>query len=110
MIGLHLIVDGVTSNRVEKKDLERVLSELPAIIDMKILAGPMTVRGLPENPGVTGFVIVDKSHIAIHTFDEGNKISIDVFSCRMFKEGEVIDYLKDGLKLTSFHSKLLKRG
>ncbi|MBS7631185.1 S-adenosylmethionine decarboxylase [Candidatus Bathyarchaeota archaeon] len=110
MIGLHLIIDGVVSNRVEEKDLEKVLSELPAIIDMRTLAGPLTVRGLPENPGVTGFVIVDKSHIAIHTFDEGNKISIDVFSCKTFKEREVIEYLKDRLKIVSFHSKLLKRG
>lgn len=110
MIGLHLIIDGITSNRIGEKELEKVLSELPAIIDMRILVGPLTVRGLPENPGVTGFVIVDKSHIAIHTFDEGNKISIDIFSCKTFKEREVIDYLKDRLKLVNFQSTLLKRG
>lgn len=110
MIGLHLIVDGATSNRIEEKDMEKVLSELPSIIDMRALAGPIIVRGTPENPGVTGFVIVDKSHIAVHTFEEGDKVSIDVFSCKTFDERKVLEYLTRWLGLEDFKFSLIERG
>jgi S-adenosylmethionine/arginine decarboxylase-like enzyme len=71
MIGLHLIVDGVTDGPVDREVIEGILRELPPRIEMCILAGPVVVRGRPDNPGWTGFVVIDKSHISVHTFDEG---------------------------------------
>lgn len=110
MIGLHLIVDGMISNRIGEKDMEKVLSELPSIIDMRILAGPIIVQGSPGNPGVTGFVIVDKSHIVIHTFEEGDRVSIDVFSCKTFDERKVLGYLRRWLGIEDFNFSLIERG
>ena len=33
-------------------------------IDMKILKGPIVAEGIPENPGISAFAIIDFSHIA----------------------------------------------
>jgi len=76
---------------------------------MQILEGPIIVEGLPGNPGWTGFVIIDKSHIAIHTFREGNKVSVDVFSCKSFKRDKVEEKLLEMLPLKFYNLQVLER-
>ena len=100
MIGVHLIIDAIFKEEINGKMVEEILTELPGKIGMNILKGPVVVEGVPENPGWTGFVIIDKSHIAIHTFDpvecEGMcKVSIDVFSCKHFDKEKVTEYFKE---------------
>ena len=56
MIGFHLIMDGVLSDPIGKKEVDKILRELPAEIGMEILAGPLVVEGAPCNPGWTGIV------------------------------------------------------
>ncbi|MBN1683182.1 S-adenosylmethionine decarboxylase [Candidatus Bathyarchaeota archaeon] len=109
MIGLHLIIDGVSTKPVIKNTIQEILLELPSRIGMKILAGPLIVAGHPENPGWTGFVIIDKSHISIHTFEVGNLISIDVFSCSHFDPDKVKNYLLNKLSLGKLNIKTLNR-
>jgi len=109
MIGYHLILDGVLLRDLERGEVEQVLSILPPEIDMQILKGPIIVEGLPGNPGWTGFVIIDKSHIAIHTFKKGNKVSVDVFSCKPFRKDKVIEQLCEMLPLEHYNLRLLKR-
>lgn len=79
------------------------------MIGMKILEGPIVVEGLPGNPGWTGFVVIDKSHIAIHTFSEGNKVSVDVFSCKPFEKDIVEERLNQMLPLEGYNLQLLVR-
>ncbi|MCW4049820.1 MAG: S-adenosylmethionine decarboxylase [Candidatus Bathyarchaeota archaeon] len=81
MIGLHLVVDGVTEEQVNRGTVDHILRELPEVIDLNVLSVPHVVEGVPENPGWTSFVIIDKSHIAIHTFSETDTTSIDIYSC-----------------------------
>jgi S-adenosylmethionine decarboxylase len=109
MIGLHLLLDGVMLNPVGSDTVDGVLRELPSRIGMRIIAGPVVVEGDPSNPGWTGFVVIDKSHISIHTFTEGSRISVDVYSCQPFEAGEVRAYLTQRLGLTKISERLLTR-
>jgi len=109
MIGIHLIIDGILQGGIDGDHISAILSELPSLIGMNILAGPLVVEGNPENPGWTGFVIIDKSHIAIHTFDIGNKVSIDVYSCKHFDGGEVLRYLEEELHFSKLNVRVLDR-
>jgi S-adenosylmethionine/arginine decarboxylase-like enzyme len=109
MIGLHLMLDGVMRLPVSGELVDSILRELPGMIGMKIIAGPVVVEGNPSNPGWTGFVIIDKSHIAIHTFTEGNRISMDVFSCQSFDADEVERYLLAKISLTRVDKHFLTR-
>ena len=109
MIGLHLLVDGVMTRQIGKADLEAILNELPGRIGMHILAGPIVVEGVRENPGWTGFVIIDKSHISIHTFNDGNRISVDLFSCKIFETDKVLEYLEENIKMTRVSSRVVER-
>jgi len=109
MIGEHLIVDGVMEHPLGRHEVEDLLSELPPRIDMNILAGPFIVEGAPENPGWTGFVIIDKSHISIHTFDDENLVSIDVFSCKPFDAEQALSYIRGRISLTRVNTQTLTR-
>lgn len=109
MIGLHLMLDGVMRVPVSRELVESILLELPDKIGMKIIAGPVIVEGNPYNPGWTGFVIIDKSHIAIHTFTEGSRISIDVYSCQPFDADEVDRYLHEKIALTRVNKRIVTR-
>ena len=109
MIGVHLMIDGETDGPVSAKIVEKILKDLPAKIDMSILDGPHVVRGVPENPGITGIEVIDKSHIAIHTFDENNTISIDVFSCKPFNAKKAVEYLKERIKFMEITTRTITR-
>jgi S-adenosylmethionine decarboxylase len=109
MIGLHLLVDGVMTRQIGKADIEAILNELPGRIGMHILAGPIVVEGVRENPGWTGFVIIDKSHISIHTFNDGNRISVDLFSCKIFETNKVLEYLEKRIRMTRVSSRVVER-
>ena len=98
MIGIHLMVDGVTANPIDEATIKHILVDLPPKIDMHILDGPHIVQGVPENPGITGIEVIDKSHISIHTFSETNTISVDVYSCKPFNAKKVLEYLKQHIE------------
>lgn len=68
----------------DKKGLDRFLRKLVKKIGMHILHEPVIVEGIKENPGLSGFVIIDFSHISIHTFTIHNEALVDIFSCKSY--------------------------
>ncbi len=109
MIGLHLMLDGIMREPVTEELVNSILLELPGRIGMKILVGPIVVAGHPINPGWTGFVVIDKSHISIHTFTEGSRISIDVYSCQPFDAEEAENYLRGRIGLSRVNKRVITR-
>jgi S-adenosylmethionine decarboxylase len=95
----HIIVDlqRVEIERLNNSEtLSTFLQTLSKTIDMNILFGPIVKEGIPENPGLTGFVIIDYSHISIHTFTKTQEAFVDIFSCKTYEQAKalqaVIDY------------------
>jgi S-adenosylmethionine decarboxylase len=109
MIGLHLIIDGESKEKITENTVTTILNELPDIIEMDILDGPHIVEGVPGNPGWTGFVIIDKSHISIHTFEKTSLLSIDVFSCKPFNTEKTVKYLKNMISFTKINTRTINR-
>ncbi|MEI6511592.1 MAG: S-adenosylmethionine decarboxylase [Candidatus Uhrbacteria bacterium] len=87
----HLIVDVSSANEsISNPDAIRAfLHDMAAATDMSVLAGPLVAEGIPENPGITGFVIVDFSHVSVHTFTKYGEAMIDVFSCKPYDQEKV---------------------
>lgn len=95
IIDVNNIADDVLS---DNQAIERFLNEFPSKIGMHILHGPVVITGVPENPGVTGFVVIDYSHISMHTFTDHKQALVDIFSCKPYDQEEaqqaVLDFLK----------------
>lgn len=63
-----------------------------------------------EPQGVSGVVVIEESHISIHTWPEHGYAAVDFFTCGNGDPEKAHEVLKDGLKAQKFESMLLSRG
>jgi S-adenosylmethionine decarboxylase len=112
---MHLIIDGYSSNQKILQDedfLRKWLETYPARIGMTRISPPHVIRYLGpvlEDWGISGFVFIAESHIAIHTFVEQNYVNIDIFSCKDFNTEKAIEDFQDGFQLTKLRTCLIDR-
>lgn len=90
----HIICDLKNCNKKisSPNSLREFIDGLVKLVKMSILEGPIVAEGKPENPGFSAVVIIDFSHISIHTFTKYNEALIDIFSCKPFERNIVMDY------------------
>ena len=90
----HLIIRAeVNHPPVTEKYVRLWLRKLVKKIDMNIIKGPYASYVSKEgNRGVTGVVMIETSHIAIHVWDEDTPalVQCDVYSCAEFSSNEVL--------------------
>ena len=90
----HLIIRAeVNHPPMTEKYVRLWLRKLVKKIDMNIIKGPYASYVSKEgNRGVTGVVMIETSHIAIHVWDETSPalIQADVYSCAEFSINEVL--------------------
>ena len=69
------------------------LSHLVTRIGMRVLDGPraVTESGDQDKYGHSAVVILYESHAAVHTYVARRSLFLDVFSCKPFDDGEVLD-------------------
>lgn len=116
--GTHLTLDGYMGNPDKLNDfklVEKFLNELPGEIDMEILTPPQIKVAPPVSEkdagGISGFVIINESHISIHTFPKRRFVSIDVYSCKSSMDRErVIEYTTEFFDLEDVEINYILRG
>lgn len=60
-------------------------------------------------PGCTVFVMMDESHISVHTYAEEGKMAIDIFTCGDTDAQAIAEQIKAELKLKEFEEQDLER-
>ncbi|KKQ27373.1 MAG: S-adenosylmethionine decarboxylase proenzyme [Candidatus Magasanikbacteria bacterium GW2011_GWC2_37_14] len=116
--GIHLTIDGYRGDPVKLNNLElvfRCLHDLPELVGMKKLSEPLIVEAPPVNEkdsgGISGFVMINTSHISCHTFPKRKFVSIDVYTCKEeLDENFVINYFKEVFSLEEVEVHSIKRG
>ena len=108
----HIIFDafGVDKKLLNSEEFGlRLLLGIPKLVGMKILSGPNLVRDYDKgHEGITGFAIIDFSHISLHTFVKTREIFVDVFSCKPFDYVKVRAYLYKNLNVKPNHVETLE--
>lgn len=81
----HLLVRAqITNSVLDTNQISKWISNLVDLIHMKILHGPVSVHcNKVGNRGITAFVIIETSHIVLHTWDESTPatLQLDVYTC-----------------------------
>ncbi len=116
--GEHLMIDGYGGNEdlLNSKDL--VLLCLSGLLDkmgMKKLSEPVVYyakgNDIKDPGGWTGVVVIEESHISIHTFPKRGFVSIDVYTCRNGMDTEFItQFFREVFLLNDLEVNFLKRG
>lgn len=113
LIHKHLIVRAEVNN--PPKDVVQLtewLKDFIASINMKIMLGPYVVYCNNEgNRGITGFAVIETSHIAMHVWDEPVPalMQLDVYSCAEFNPYLIADKLKKDFDVVKLDYKFLNR-
>jgi S-adenosylmethionine decarboxylase len=113
---MHLTIDGYGGDRelLSSETLVRsLLDRFPGEIGMTKISEPYVIeyKGVkPDDWGVTGFVIIAESHIAVHTFPEHGYVWVDVFSCKEFEAPNASEKIIDAFGLTHVTEHILERG
>lgn len=116
--GEHYLIDayGCDFKRSnDKKIIIRFINEIVKKTGMKKISDTnvfdVSGNGLKDSGGVTGFVVVDESHVSIHTFPHRLFISADIYTCKIGMDVKELDlafkkYFAPAYKETQ----LIKRG
>ena len=116
--GEHVTIDGYGGpfDKLNDKDVVLgALNELVGKLGMKKLAEPC-IYAAPSNGGKdpggwSGFVVIQESHISIHTFSARGFVSADVYSCKNGLDVDlIVNYFKDTFGLKDVEQHLVKRG
>jgi len=118
MFGPHLVLEAYNcknKNKLADKDtIRQLLAEFPSQLNMTTIMEPQVMYydggEIPDDKGVSGFVIIAESHIAIHTFAEKGFLTLDIFSCKEFNIEAAIDYVLRFFEPTHYEHKVFDRG
>lgn len=103
--GLHLMLDAYNCAPEVLNDADmvyKILDDLPGKIGMHKLTKPYVIHAEGNNKkdpgGWSGFVIIEESHISLHTFVKRRFITADVYSCKHFDAKKTLTYFKKAFK------------
>lgn len=115
--GLHLMLDIYNCDLEAMNDKSLVydiLNTLPVKIGMRKLMKPYVVFAKDNNKrdpgGWSGFVMIQESHISLHTFIKRGFATSDVYSCKKFDTKKVINYFKKAFKTQDIEFYVETRG
>ncbi len=115
--GMHLMVDGYNCASGPLKDANVVyelLDTLPEKVGMTKMTAPYIVftegNDNKDPGGWSGFVLIQESHISIHTFIKRKFFTFDLYSCKEFDHETVISNLKKLFKTDDIDFSIEERG
>ncbi len=109
-IGLHSTWDVYDCDRDKLSYVPYISEVLHAIVDDLGLGKVKDAFKQFEPVGVTGFILLEESHISIHTWPEHGYAAVDVFSCKPFDVVAVENKLKQLLGAENVVTRNLERG
>jgi S-adenosylmethionine decarboxylase len=117
VFGYELLLDCYECKPEVCGELEHCYSYLDKLVDfigMKKQAPPSIFRtdrkSFPDKAGLSGWVPLAESSIVIHTLTKKSFISVDVYSCREFNPGKVIEFTKSYFEPKMIGRQFILRG
>lgn len=108
--GKHLIINARSDNDAIFGSVELVREIIENIVkklSFTKLSETIVVKGNVLE-GVTGFVVIETSHVSVHTFADDKLVAMDVYSCKDFNHEAVLDIL-EGYGVRDIDMKIIER-
>lgn len=110
MIGNHVIWDIYDCDVSKLKFTDSIKLILNTVVDeIKLFKVSESYKQF-EPFGATGFILLEESHISIHTWPEHNFAAIDVFSCNAFNIEKITTLLSNYFNTNNITAKNITRG
>ena len=114
--GPHLMLDLSECDQERISDLDFIfnfLNALPDKIGMTKITQPYVFPysgKIPEDRGITGFVVIAESHLSIHTFVDKGYAFVDLFSCKQFDTDVARDLIVEAFASRKPEVYMVERG
>lgn len=115
--GVHLMVDAYKCDPAILDNanlLYDFLDTLPGILEMHKLTLPYLVHavgnGQHDPGGWSGFVMIEESHISLHSFVKRGFITIDAYSCKPFDTEKTLEVIRKTFKTDDLDYHVEPRG
>jgi len=109
-LGTHVTWDVYNCNADTLSFVPKVKEVLNAIVDELQLSKVNESFKQFQPIGVTGFILLEESHVSIHTWPEHNFAAVDIFSCKPFDSKKIETLLMQSFKSDRVIVKQIERG
>ncbi|MEP0263134.1 adenosylmethionine decarboxylase [Dokdonia sp.] len=110
-LGYQKTIDfyGCDPEKINSKDfIEQALLKAASIMNLTVIN--TTIHEFSPI-GISGVIVIQESHIAIHTWPEHSYVALDVFTCNQSYSLESgMEWLKNAFKATHYIEEDIKRG
>lgn len=118
--GLHLMLDAYQADQEKLGDMKRIFGFLYALPDMigmhrlglpQVIDADQTASGFDPG-GITGFTLIQESHISIHTFPKRGFFTMDLYSCSDFSDQveTILKFAEEQFGFQDHELQLVQRG
>ena len=109
-LGTHITWDVYNCNVESLSFVPTVQKVLNAIVEELQLSKVNESFKQFEPIGVTGFILLEESHVSIHTWPEHQFAAVDIFSCRPFDAKKIQELLMESFSSDKVVIKQIERG
>jgi spermidine synthase len=109
-LGNHILVEFMRCEPDIMNDVSRIERDM---VEAARKAGATVINSTFHHfspYGVSGVVVIEESHLAIHTWPEYGYAAVDLFTCGEMDAWISFDYLKECFKSSSYSAIEMKRG
>lgn len=95
---------------LEPKEIKRYVKEVIALIHM-VAHGPCYIErfGSGSLEGISAMQFIETSSVTVHCDDVGNRVFIDIFSCKDFDAEKAVDFSKQFFSAQEAESTIIFR-
>jgi S-adenosylmethionine decarboxylase len=96
--GYHLMLEGTAEKPASwtAAGVETLLRRAVEVAEMKLIAGPVVRE---QGGQICGVAVLAESHVTVHAWPSAGRVFADLFSCKEFALGHVVDLFVEGLAL-----------
>ena len=109
-LGTHITWDVYSCNAESLSFVPTVQTVLNAIVEELQLSKVNESFKQFEPLGVTGFILLEESHVSIHTWPEHQFAAVDIFSCKPFDAKKIQELLMNSFSSDKVVIKQIERG